>query len=173
MFCGSAVMHSINEKQDRVAGENVAALMENWERELYFNLNDEDDTYYLYDMIGVVEIPVLGLCLPVLNEWNYDLLQMAPCRYSGSVEENDLILMGHDYNSHFGKLEGLQGGEQIVFFPKGAVAPFSYEVKEVVTLHKTELEELVSPDYSLSLFTCTASGQYRLVVRCVSALQNE
>ena len=57
---------------------------------------------------GVLRIPTLGLELPVLNEWNYDLLQMAPCRYSGDVETDDLILMGHDYQSHFGKLEELQ-----------------------------------------------------------------
>ena len=170
MFCGSAVMHTINEKQDRIAGENAAALMENWEQELHFNLGKEDDSYYLYDMTGVVEIPALGMRLPVLNEWNYDLLQMAPCRYSGSKETGDLILMGHDYESHFGKLEELQGGERIYFSQKGTAVPLSYEVQEVVTLHKKELDVLVSSDYPLSLFTCTDGGQYRLVVRCVPAL---
>ena len=30
MFCGSATLHIFNEKQDRIAGENAALLMENW-----------------------------------------------------------------------------------------------------------------------------------------------
>lgn len=166
MFCGSATIHIFNEKQDRIAGENAALLMENWEQELHFNIKDRDE-YYLYDMTGVLQIPSLGLELPVLNEWNYDLLQMAPCRYSGSVETNDLILMGHDYQSHFGKLEELEEGERIFFQNKGDSVPLIYEVTEIETLHKTELEELTSSDYPLSLFTCTDSGQYRLVVRCV------
>lgn len=167
MFCGSAVIHIFNEKQDRIAGENAALLMENWEQELHFNIKGMDE-YYLYDMTGVLQIPSLGLELPVLNEWNYDLLQMAPCRYSGSVETNDLILMGHDYQSHFGKLEELQEGETIFFLKKGDFVPYSYVVKEMETLHKTELEELTSSAYPLSVFTCTDSGQYRLVIRCVS-----
>ena len=166
MFCGSVTMHIFNEKQDRIAGENAALLMDNWEQELHFNIKDAD-TYYLYDMAGVLRIPSLGLELPVLNEWNYDLLQMAPCRYSGSVETDDLILMGHDYESHFGKLEELQEGETIFFLKKGDSVPYSYVVQEIETLHKTELEKLTSSDYPLSVFTCTSSGQYRLVIRCV------
>ena len=172
MFCGSAVIHTIHERQDRIAGENAKMLMENWEQELHFNLEETEGGYYLYDMAGVLKIPALGIELPVLNEWNYDLLQMAPCRYSGSTETKDLILMGHNYRSHFGNLEELKGGELIYFFRKGTAVPLSYEVKEVVTLHQKELKELVSSEYPLSLFTCTDGGRYRLVVRCVSASQN-
>ena len=33
-----------------------------------------------YDYIGYVEAPVLGLKLPVMAEWDYDRLKIAPCR---------------------------------------------------------------------------------------------
>ena len=170
MFCGSATMHIFNEKQDRLAGENAALLMNNLEQEIHFNLGNENDaSYALYDMAGALRLPSIGLELPVMNEWNYDLLQMSPCRYSGSTETGDLILMGHDYQTHFGKLEELKKGENIFFQSKGDSVPLIYEVAEIETLHKTELEELTSSNYPLSLFTCTSSGQYRLVIRCVSA----
>lgn len=166
MFCGSTVLHMFNERQDRLAGENAALLLENWEQELHFNLEENTEAYYLYDMAGVLKIPALGLELPVLDEWNYDLLQIAPCRYSGAVNTDDLILMGHDYQSHFGKLEDLMEGETVFFLKKDSAVPYIYIVKEIETLHKTDLEELTISDYPLSLFTCTASGQNRLVIRC-------
>lgn len=167
MFCGSAILHLINEKQDRLAGENAALLMKNWEQELHFNLKEENDTYFLYDMAGTLQIPALGLELPVLKEWNYDLLQLAPCRYSGSMETGDLILMGHDYDSHFGRLKNLTEGDTILFTEESTPVPFT--VEKIETLKKTELEALTSSEYPLSLFTCTPSGQSRLVIRCVPA----
>ena len=35
--------------------------------------------------IGLLEIPALGLSLPVMSEWSYPNLKLAPCRYSGSA----------------------------------------------------------------------------------------
>lgn len=37
------------------------------------------------DYIGVLEIPSLGLSLPVMSEWSYPRLKLAPCRYHGSA----------------------------------------------------------------------------------------
>ena len=33
-----------------------------------------------YEYVGYVEIPVLGLKLPVMSEWDYNRLKLAPCR---------------------------------------------------------------------------------------------
>ena len=37
-----------------------------------------------YDCIGVLSIPVLELELPVLTDWSYTKLKIAPCHYFGS-----------------------------------------------------------------------------------------
>ena len=42
--------------------------------------------------IGVLEIPAIDLQLPVLSEWSYPLLKEAPCRYSGSVYMDNLVI---------------------------------------------------------------------------------
>lgn len=34
--------------------------------------------------IGTIEIPSLDIKLPVTSEFTYDLMKLAPCRYSGS-----------------------------------------------------------------------------------------
>ena len=41
------------------------------------------------DYIGVLSIPTLQLELPVLSRWSYPNLKEAPCRYSGSLYQNN------------------------------------------------------------------------------------
>ena len=52
--------------------------------------------------IGLLEIPVLGLSLPVMSEWSYPNLKLAPCRYSGSAYTGNFTIAGHNYSTHFG-----------------------------------------------------------------------
>ena len=56
------------------------------------------------DYVGVLRIPALALELPVISQWSYPLLKIAPCRYSGSAYQNNLVLCAHNYASHFGNL---------------------------------------------------------------------
>ena len=49
------------------------------------------------DYIGVLEIPSLGLSLPVMSEWSYPRLKLAPCRYHGSAYTGSLTIAAHNY----------------------------------------------------------------------------
>ena len=60
--------------------------------------------------IGVLELPSLGLELPVMESWSYPNLRVAPCRYGGSAYQDDLIIAAHNYASHFGRLKELKSG---------------------------------------------------------------
>lgn len=42
--------------------------------------------------IAVLELPTLGLELPVMEKWSYPNLRVAPCRYTGSIYTKDLII---------------------------------------------------------------------------------
>lgn len=118
------------------------------------------------DYIGVIAIPSLELELPVMSQWSYDKLQIAPCRYQGSAYWNDLILMAHNYGTHFGKLRNLHFSDAVVFTDVDGNV-FSYEVVELETLQPTDIEKMESGDWDLTLFTCTVGGQSRITVRCV------
>ncbi|MCC8097952.1 MAG: sortase [Eubacterium sp.] len=121
-----------------------------------------DGNYY----IGIVAIPSLGLELPVMKEWSYANLRITPCCYSGSVASNDLVIAGHNYNTHFGRLKYLREGEQVMFTDiNGNV--FKYETDFTETLEPTAIEAMTSGDYPLTLFTCTYSGQARTALRCI------
>ena len=118
------------------------------------------------DYIGVLEFPELDLTLPVISEWSTSKLKTAPCRYTGSAYRDNLVIAGHNYRTHFGKLQNLSMGDSVVFYDVDGNR-FAYEVAQVEELGATAIEEMVTGDWDLTLFTCTLSGQTRFTVRCI------
>lgn len=117
------------------------------------------------DYLGVLEIPVMGLKLPVISNWSYPKLRKAPCRYTGSAYMNDMIIAAHNYAKHFGNLQNLSSGDA-VFFTDADGNVFSYKVVEIEVLEPTAMEEMQAGEWDLTLFTCTLGGQSRVTVRC-------
>lgn len=115
--------------------------------------------------IGVLDIPALGLSFPIISEWSYDALQIAPCRYSGSAYLDNLVIAGHNYRSHFASLPQLQPGDTVTFTDMDGNV-FSYEVSSLETLSPYAVSDMTSGDWDLTLFTCTVGGQSRLAIRC-------
>lgn len=120
-----------------------------------------------YRYIGILEIPSLDLKLPVMETWDYERMRISPCRYSGSVYSNDLIIAGHNYSSHFGMLRELQPGNQILFTDMNNNV-FSYTVSQTELLDGTAVEEMENGSWDLTLFTCTLGGQARVTIRCTA-----
>lgn len=116
------------------------------------------------DYIGVLRIPTLELELPVISQWNYPNLKIAPCRYTGSAYLNSLIICGHNYTSHFGNLKDLRAGD-VVTFTDMAGNVFTYKMVQRETLLPTSIEEMESGNWDLTLFTCTIGGRSRVTVR--------
>ncbi|MCD8161543.1 MAG: sortase [Clostridiales bacterium] len=118
--------------------------------------------------IGILTVPALGLELPVMAEWSYAGLKIAPGRYSGSAGTGDLIICGHNYARHFGNLKYLEPGDTLSFTDLSGTV-FQYAVEEVVILQPTDVDEMISQQsgaWDLTLFTCTVGGQTRVTVRC-------
>lgn len=75
-----------------------------------------------------------------------------------------MIIMGHNYKTHFRPLHELQEGAPVEFEDVNGVV-YRYTVEEILTLHKSE-GELLPSDSPLTLFTCTPGGQNRILIRC-------
>ena len=120
------------------------------------------------EYIGTLAIPALGLELPIVSAWSDALLDLAPCRYTGSAYLDDLIIAGHNYRGHFGSLYRLAPGDAVQFTDTAGNV-FSYGVSEIQELPGTALEEMEAGDWDLTLFTCTYGGQERFTVRCALA----
>ena len=117
------------------------------------------------DYIGRVDIPSLGLSLPVISEWSYPRLKIAPCRYTGSAYLENLIIAAHNYSSHFGNLNRLNTGDTVTFTDVDG-NQFTYAVFLIEDLPGTAIEEMQSEEWDLTLFTCTLGGRSRVTVRC-------
>ena len=120
------------------------------------------------DYIGTLEIPSLELSLPVMSEWSYPKLRIAPCRYLGSAYLGDLIIAAHNYDSHFGRLSRLTAGDAVIF-TDGDGNVFRYAVSQIQELPGTAIEEMEAGEWDLTLFTCTLGGRARVTVRCAAA----
>ena len=118
-----------------------------------------------YRYIGIVSIASLAMELPIMEEWDYTRMKLSPCRYKGSVYQNDFIICGHNYRSHFGRLDDLQMYDAVTITDaEGNI--YHYEVVTIETLPGTSVEEMESGMWDLTLFTCTYSGTSRVTVRC-------
>ncbi len=118
-----------------------------------------------YAYIGYLSIPSLGLELPVMSEWDYTRLKIAPCRYSGSTKTDDLVIAGHNYARHFGPIKSMRVGDAVNFTDADGNV-FHYEVAGVEVLKGTAVEEMQAGDWDLTLFTCTYGGKSRCALRC-------
>lgn len=120
-----------------------------------------DDSVY----IGILQIPELGLELPVMGKLSYPNLRKAPCRYKGSVYKNDLIIAAHNYQAHFGKLKNIALDSTVIFQDTDG-NEFRYTVSDMETLNGYAIDQMDAGDWDLTLFTCTIGGKTRVTVRC-------
>ena len=117
-----------------------------------------------HDYVGSVVMPSLGVELPVAAVADDKCRREGPCRYDGSYFNNDLIVCGEGYRSHFGNLGALGIGDGVLFVSVDGVA-YRYAVSNVETGTLEDVGAYVD-DWDLTLFTIAGNGSY-LVVRCV------
>lgn len=118
-----------------------------------------------HDYIGYLMIPSLGIEMPIMSDWSMEKLRIAPSRYTGSVNGGDLVLMGHNYDRGFGQIPKLELGDAVYFRDvNGIVTAYQVVAKDVLSAES--VEEMVSGEYDMTLFTCTYGGRERLTIRC-------
>ena len=124
-----------------------------------------DNNYYS----GIIDIPEIGIKLPVMSEWNYDNLNISPCLFYNDEKNNRKIIAGHNYSSHFGKLKQLKQGDYIIF-TNAENKRVIYKVLQTEILGSTDTDKMLGgDDWNLTLFTCSLSGYERVTVRCIQA----
>lgn len=118
-----------------------------------------------YEFIGYLTIPKLDLELPVLGDWDYAKLNVAPCRQAGSIATDDLVIAAHNYIAHFAKLEYIGVNDDVIFTNMNGNS-IDYKVTEVRVVDGENVEEVVNSGHDLVLYTCTYEGTTRVVAFC-------
>ena len=121
-----------------------------------------------YGFVGHLEIPALALELPILSEWSYDRLKIAPCRQFGSSRTDDLVIAAHNYRSHFGRLRELAAGDAVFFTDMDGLSS-AYSVEDIRVVQPTEIACVRDSGFALVLYTCTYGGESRVAVFCSRA----
>lgn len=159
-----------NRCQDAQAGRDAAALLAKVQAALDARRGDLDPELPVVELdgceyVGYVEIPTLEVELPVMADWDYDRLKIAPCRQFGSSRTDDLVIAAHNYQTHFGRLKELQEGDTVRFTDMEGVVN-TYAVAKCETLQPTEVDAVQNSGYDLVLYTCTLGGRTRVTVFC-------
>ena len=161
-----------NRSEDRRAGQEAESLLEDARSAMAADTDPEPQEELAeeitYDYAGVIAIPDLSLELPVIDQWSYARLKVAPCRQSGAAADGDLVIAAHNYKSHFGYLDRLEPGASVIFTDmEGTV--YRYAVEEIRQLAPEDAEDVssvFSSEYPLVLYTCTPGGKARVAVFC-------
>lgn len=127
-----------------------------------------------YEYIGIVDVPALGISLPIMADWDYTRLKISPCRYTGTPYNDDLVIAGHNYPSHFSPLKWVDIGTDVYFTTMDGVQ-FHYTVSNRETVQPYSVAEMIendnnsesTRDWDLTLFTYNTGGQTRCAVRCM------
>lgn len=168
LFAVGGYMYLSYLKEDRAAGQAAAALMKRYETVAAQSTPAEQDTTIMVDgeaMFGTVSIEALGLSMPIYDTLDAEKLKTAPCRYSGSIEEENLVIAGYNYESHFADFKQLLPNEKVVLRDVHGVE-HRYNIETVYTVAAEAVVNMKWSDYDLSLFTGNRNGNRRWVVRC-------
>lgn len=156
---------AIVEELDTVISENGQGLLE------YMDPNQEMPTEEIdgYRYIGILDIPSLGLELPVMADWDYERLKISPCRYSGSYYADDMVICAHNYAKHFSPIKWIDVGADVYFTSvNGQVYHYQVSNREsVLPSHVEDMIAHVENEWDMTLFTCNTGGRTRCAVRCV------
>ena len=117
------------------------------------------------EYIGILDLPALGLSLPVMSDWSYPQLKIAPCRYKGSAYTGDLIISAHNYERHFGHLISMMLGDEVRFTDVDGNV-FYYSVCGKEKLDMRNVQGMLEGKWDLTLFTCVPGGARRETLRC-------
>lgn len=115
--------------------------------------------------IGTLEIPRLDLNLCVTSICSDENMKQLPCRYYGSIYKNNMVIIAHNYWFHFGRLNTLKSGDEVIFTDVSGNC-FKYSVDAMDVVGPESVAEVTNGKWPLTLVTCTLDSQNRVVVRC-------
>lgn len=118
------------------------------------------------DYVALIEIPSMGIALPVVDKWNSMDLADSPARFSGSVYDKSIVIGGVDHPKQFGFCDEIEHDAVIVITDMTG-AQFFYTVSRVDRAKHAQTQWLQNEEYELTLFCRNTYSMEYVAVRCV------
>lgn len=122
------------------------------------------------DYVAMLEIPLLGVRLPVADNWDSEKLSDSPARFFGSAYDQTLVIGGADYPQQFAFCDKIEHGTKVIVTDLTG-AQFSYTVSRIDRAKDAENQWLMNTDYDLTLFCRDMYSMEYIAVRCVFSYQ--
>ncbi|WP_049945356.1 sortase [Butyrivibrio sp. AC2005] len=169
-IAANIVVH--NQQEDLAAGVSAATVLEGVEAQITNTPIEATPTGDMKSVdvngqsfIGIITIPAIDIRLPIQQEWSSTNAKTSPCRYKGSVYENNLIVAGHNYQRHFGNLKNLVAGDTIIITDIDG-RQYYYQVTYIEEIGTYDVDAMDEGEWDFTVFTCTIGGASRVTVRC-------
>ncbi len=117
------------------------------------------------DFVGIIEIPLYDVTLPVCNEWVAADVEKYPHRYTGSLYDNSLVLGGSDNEGQFDFMKLISNGDP-VYLTDMTGACYSFSVCDIEKTDDVSYANLINENCDLTFFARNTYGFDYTVVRC-------
>lgn len=119
--------------------------------------------------LGKIVIEKINLEYTVFNNYNIELLKIAPCKFYGGIlgEKGNICIAGHNYNDSkfFGRIDELEIKDKIKMVDLEE-KEYEYIVYDKFETDEEDLSILKSnKNYELTLLTCNNSNKKRIIVK--------
>ena len=170
LICSALSLLFYNSYQEQKAYKETENVLSALESETQNSTQDDSSDEITvdvngYDYIGFIEIPKIEIKLPVLSEWDYTRLKIAPCRQFGSISTDDIVIAAHNYKKHFGNVSSLNIGDEIILTDT-CKNTLTFSVARIEVLKPTDVEKVQNSGYDLVVYTCTYGGKTRVTLFC-------
>ncbi len=115
--------------------------------------------------IGIIEAPAYGTALPVCAEWDSSQVSKYPCRYTGSIYSDMLIIGGSDNEGQLDFIDEISNYDEVTFTDVSGMR-YTYTVTDIRKTKDVTTENLTSKDADLVLFARNTYSLDYTVIRC-------
>lgn len=117
------------------------------------------------NFIGIFEFPLYDITLPISEKWQGQNINNFPCRYSGSVYNDSLIIGGSDNKGQFDFMKIITDGD-VLYITDVTGSRYSYKVDDIEITDDISTENLLSEKSDLVLFARSTYALNYTIVRC-------
>ena len=118
------------------------------------------------DFAGLVEIPAVGIKLPIYNTWDTSIINVYACRFYGTVYDGSLVIGGADQEGQFDCFDQLREETEIQVTDM-AGTEFIYHIKRIDRAESADQDRLLNEEFDLTLFVRDRFSLDYLIVRCM------
>jgi LPXTG-site transpeptidase (sortase) family protein len=124
-----------------------------------------------YKVIGIINIPKIGIEYPILEKTNKESLELSITKFWGEKinQKGNVVLAGHNRlnNTMFGKIDKLENGD-IIELTDSQMVTVKYQVFDKYVIDPNDIDCIFPIEENtreVTLITCTNRDKNRLVVK--------